>query len=83
MVPSGRRKPAAGICHARGHNAGLPPHWLVYISVADLAKSLRACKAHGGKVLVGPKGTAPHSRYAVIQDPTGAVAALVQPPHQH
>ena len=26
----------AGICHARGANASLPPQWLVYINVADL-----------------------------------------------
>ena len=83
MTPARRRKPVAGICHARGTNAKLPPHWLIYITVADLAKSLRSCRARGGKVLVGPKGTAPHSRYAVIQDPAGAVAALVQPPHKH
>jgi predicted enzyme related to lactoylglutathione lyase len=83
MTPANRRKPVAGICHARGENSDLPPHWLVYFTVADLTKSLRSCRARGGKVLIGPKGTAPHSRYAVIQDPSGAYAALVQPPHKH
>ena len=40
----------AGICHARGSNAGLPPQWLVYIQVASVAASL-ACTSAG--VLLG------------------------------
>ena len=27
----------AGVCHARGANANIPPVWLVYFTVADLA----------------------------------------------
>ncbi len=69
--------PVAGICHARGTNAELPPQWLVYITVADLDRSIAACTAHGGKVLAGPKGSG-GTRYCVIQDPAGAVAALYQ-----
>ena len=33
--------PAAGICHARGVNLGLPPVWMIYLPVGDLAESLR------------------------------------------
>jgi predicted enzyme related to lactoylglutathione lyase len=29
--------PAAGICHARGVNVGLPPVWMIYLAVGDLA----------------------------------------------
>ena len=29
MLPTGA-EPVAGICHARGTNAGLPPQWLIY-----------------------------------------------------
>ena len=36
MHPAGEAQPVAGICHARGHNEGLPPVWLVYITVDDL-----------------------------------------------
>jgi hypothetical protein len=71
-------EPAAGICHARGSNADLPPGWLPYIVVEDLDDSLSACAELGGEVLVGPKGMGPGSRYAVIRDPSGAVAALYQ-----
>ena len=37
----------AGICHARGPNADLPPVWLVYITVADLEHSVGALPRPG------------------------------------
>jgi predicted enzyme related to lactoylglutathione lyase len=52
--------------------------WLVYISVADLDASLAACTERGGVVVTGPKNAGGGSRYAVIRDPAGAVAALHQ-----
>jgi predicted enzyme related to lactoylglutathione lyase len=70
-------KTVAGICHARGKNAHLPPQWLIYINVKILAASLKQCRALGGKVLVKPHA-AGAGRIAVIQDPAGAVAALFQ-----
>jgi hypothetical protein len=69
----------AGVCHARGANAGLPAQWLVSIVVADLEASLAECRARGGTVLTGPKAMG-QARYAVIRDPAGAAAALYQPP---
>jgi len=70
--------PVAGVCHARGTNAELPPVWVVYIAVADLDASLEACRARGGTVIAGPKGAGGGARYAIIRDPAGAVAALHQ-----
>jgi hypothetical protein len=77
MAAPGTGAPTAGICHARGPNAALPAQWLVYIAVADLDASLAACEANGGTVLAAPRGSGA-SRYAVIRDPAGAVAALSQ-----
>lgn len=77
MMPPGTRKPVAGICHARGENKGLPAQWLVYITVTNLAASLRACKKAGGKIL-RPTRTMGGAKMAVIRDPAGAVAALYQ-----
>jgi len=74
--------PVAGVCHARGVNAGLPAQWLVYISVADLDESITRCAKMGGSVVFGPKSMGQHGRYCVIRDPAGAVAALIQPPQQ-
>ena len=71
-------KGVAGVCHARGANAGLPPQWLLYITVEDLDQSIAHCTERGGKVIAGPKGAGGTARYCVIQDPAGAVAALYQ-----
>jgi hypothetical protein len=75
-------KTIAGICHARGENAALPPQWLVYITVEDLDKSAARCVELGGKVLVRSKGLGDTGRFCVIQDPAGAVAALFEPVRQ-
>ena len=72
-------KTVAGICHARGENADLPPQWLIYITVANVEKSVEQCVALGGKVLAGPRPMGGQGRVAVIQDPAGAVAALFEP----
>jgi predicted enzyme related to lactoylglutathione lyase len=79
MNPPGSDQPVAGICHARGVNANLPPQWLIYITVNDLDASISRCVERGGKVLVGPKTMGGHGCYCVIQDPAGAVAALFAP----
>lgn len=67
----------AGLCHARGANAGVPPQWLVYVAVENVAASAQACVALGGKVLDGPRDMG-GSPFCVIQDPAGAVLALIQ-----
>lgn len=73
-------EPVAGVCHARGPNAGLPPVWLVYVNVADLDASLAACRARGGEVLRDPRELGSYGRVAVIRDPAGATLALIEPP---
>ena len=78
MIPVGGSEPVAGICHARGVNAELPPTWMIYIVVENLEESLAACRDGGGEVILGPKGMGPGSAYAVIRDPAGAVSALYQ-----
>ncbi len=67
----------AGICHARGVNAALPPVWLLYITVADIDASLRRCLELGGTVIAGPTDMGSQGRCCVIRDPAGAVVALV------
>ena len=68
---------AAGICHARGENAGLPPVWIPYFAVADLDASLAAATAAGGVVVTGPHRDGA-SGYAVVTDPAGATFAVFQ-----
>lgn len=67
----------AGICHARGSNAELPPVWIIYIIVTNLDESLQQVKALDGEIILGPKAMG-SQRYAMIKDPGGAVCALFQ-----
>jgi len=78
MIPDGEDDAVAGVCHARGVNADIPPAWLIYIVVEDLEESLSACTELGGEVLIGPKSMGPGSSFAIIRDPAGAVSALYQ-----
>ncbi len=71
-------KGVSGVCWARGVNAGLPPVWLMYVTVPDLDSSIASVQARGGQVLAGPKQMGA-ARYCVIQDPAGAALALYQP----
>lgn len=70
-------KTVAGVCHARGVNARLPPAWIVYIAVDNLAESLRRVKDLGGEVIDGPRDMGP-CRFAAIRDPAGAVCGLIE-----
>jgi len=78
ILPPGSKKGVAGICHARGCNAKLPPQWLIYINVKNLNASIRRCRKLGGKVIDGPRKME-KLRFCAIQNPTGAVAALIGP----
>jgi uncharacterized protein len=70
-------KPTAGVCHARGVNLGLPPVWMIYLSVGDFAESVRRVEEEGGRVIKLMQGTAGENVYAVVQDPVGACLALM------
>lgn len=75
MMPPGSKNPAGGICHARGENADVPPQWLIYITVQNLAASLKACEKNGGAIL-RPARAMGGAKMAIVRDPAGAVAAL-------
>jgi hypothetical protein len=68
--------PAAGVCHARGANAGLPPVWMIYLPVGDLAESLRRVDEEGGEVVKAMRGKDGEYVYAAVRDPVGAYLSL-------
>jgi uncharacterized protein len=78
MSEPGTGTPAAGVCHARGENADVPPQWIVYVRVFDLDASLARCAERGGRVVAGPRSFGEGRHYAVIQDPAGAVSAIYE-----
>ena len=71
MIPLEGSEPVAGVCHARGLNADLPPVWMVYIVVADIMASLEACREGGGEVLLGPKAMGHHEGPLKQDNPYG------------
>lgn len=67
----------AGVCHSRGVNEGIPPQWLIYIIIENLEASLAECARLGGTLLHGPRDM--HgAKFAIIQDPGGAIAGLYE-----
>ena len=68
--------PAAGICHARGVNLGLPPIWMIYLPVGDLAESIRRVQEEGGQIVKATRGSNGEYECVVVQDPVGACLAL-------
>ena len=77
LTPEGQAG-VAGVCHARGVNANLPPQWLIYINVEDLEASIASVQALGGEIVDGPRQLG-EGRLCVIRDPAGAVCGLIEP----
>ena len=76
MVAPATGQRVAGICHARGPNAEIPAQWMLYVTVADIDASVRACEANGGSVVVPVRAMGEYGRIGIIRDPAGAVCAL-------
>jgi len=70
-------EPAAGICHARGVNMGMPAVWMIYLPVGDLGESLRRVEEEGGKIITAMPGADGGYAYAAVQDPVGVCLALM------
>ncbi|MBA3266593.1 MAG: VOC family protein [Nocardioidaceae bacterium] len=66
----------AGIMDATGFlSEGVPPHWSVYIGVADVDNTLASAVDLGGSVIAAAENT-PYGRLAAAADPTGGVFKL-------
>ena len=63
--------------------AGVPPHWGVYISVTNADESAAKAAALGGTLLAPPFDVMDNGRMAVIQDPAGAVFQIWQAKSHH
>ena len=57
----------------------IPPHWMAYILVENLDKSLENAQKFGANVIKPPTNAGDMGRFAIITDPTGAHVALWQP----
>ena len=77
MVSPETGEAVAGVCHAVGPNAELPPQWLLYVVVEDLDRSLAEVEARGGE-RIGQVRSMSGACYCAIRDPAGAALALFQ-----
>jgi hypothetical protein len=58
--------------------AEAPSHWLVYFAVADIDRAVAATAKLGGAVAQPPMDIEP-GRFAILEDPRGAVFAVCEP----
>lgn len=56
---------------------GVPAHWLGYVSVDDVERAAAKVTSLGGRVMHGPEDIPEVGRFAIIQDPQGAILALI------
>ena len=57
---------------------GVPPHWMIYITVADCTERAARAGQLGGQICVPPTDIPNVGRFAVIADPQGAAFSLIQ-----
>jgi predicted enzyme related to lactoylglutathione lyase len=55
----------------------IPPHWMPYFAVASCDQSAERAKKLRGDLKVSPTDIPKVGRFSVIQDPTGAVFAII------
>ncbi|MPZ17617.1 MAG: hypothetical protein GEV06_06870 [Luteitalea sp.] len=54
----------------------MPPHWLHYVTVDEIAATMERVKSKGGKVLNGPMDVPGGDQIAQCQDPQGGFFAV-------
>jgi hypothetical protein len=58
--------------------AGVPPHWMIYVTVADCDERSKHAAELGAKVCVPPMDVPNVGRFSVFSDPQGAMLQLIQ-----
>ena len=56
--------------------ATVPSFWMPYLQVADCDATAATATTLGAKVMVGPQDIPNTGRFAIVQDPQGAVFAV-------
>ena len=64
---------------AEQRDAGVPPFWFSYVTVASADESAAAAGEAGGSVHAGPYDVLDAGRMAVIADPAGAMLGIWEP----
>jgi predicted enzyme related to lactoylglutathione lyase len=76
MWTRGEGRPGGGMMAIKPEMGPIPPHWLLYFAVPDTNAAHARALELGGKSLVAPTDIPTAGRFAVLQDPVGAVFAI-------
>lgn len=75
----GKEVAAAAAQQAQERQAGVPPHWNLYVTVANANEAVTRAQGLGARVLAPAFDVMDAGRMAVLQDPTGAVFSVWEP----
>jgi predicted enzyme related to lactoylglutathione lyase len=70
---------ASGVMQILPEMGPIPPNWRVFFMVDDVDATANKGRSTGGVVLMAPQDIPGIGRFAVIQDPQGAVFGLFKP----
>jgi predicted enzyme related to lactoylglutathione lyase len=79
FVAKGRPMAGLMVIPEEAKKMGTPPNWLTYIGTPDVDGTARQATSLGAKILRQPSDIPKVGRFAVIQDPQGAVFAAFTP----
>jgi predicted enzyme related to lactoylglutathione lyase len=71
-------RPIGGMLQLKPEWGKVPPNWTPYIMVDDCDQTADKAKALGGRTFVPPTDIPNVGRFAVIQDPQGAIFSIVR-----
>lgn len=57
---------------------GIPPHWLAYVAVSDVAAATAKAKSLGATIVKDVTPIEGYGSLSIIMDPTGAVLGIFQ-----
>jgi hypothetical protein len=57
----------------------MPPHWLPYVAVDDADATIARARELGATIPGDPEDIPGVRRFSVLEDPTGAVLAIMKP----
>ena len=69
---------AGGMFELTPEMAGVPPHWLAYFSVDDCDAKVKKATELGAKTIKPADDIPGVGRFAILQDPQGAVFAVIK-----
>jgi predicted enzyme related to lactoylglutathione lyase len=78
FTAAGASYPMGGMMQIPEDWGNIPPYWLVYFAVGDCNAAAKEAEKLGGKTFVPPTDIPNTGRFAVLQDPQGALFAVIK-----